>query len=274
MTQRIMYVKIIGERNTGTNFVEDIIEKNFKIGVFPGDLPDFFRVLYNAAYKYLPHSVARAIVEGDRNRRYDSRFHLQAGWKHARMPNLPKGHDRYPEGLGFIAITKNPYAWLQSLHRRPYQGVHHRAARPLSFSEFLRTPWPTVGREYAPPVYGNPVQMWNDKVRSYEVLYNYGPTLVLPYEKIIEDTGGFVHEVSLAFNLPNPNRVDFPTVSTKKDGRTTDSIVQHYLSGKWAETLSEEDVRFINQELDHDIREKFGYGLITKHPQTERRLSC
>lgn len=270
MVEAVRNIKVIGERNTGTNFVEQIIQKNFDVAIFPGDLPRRFRVFYNLAYNYLPYSTAWSLVEGDRNRRYDSRFDQQAGWKHARMPNLPQDRTRYPEGLGFIAITKNPYAWLQSLHRRPYQGVHHNVARPLSFSEFLRKPWPTVRRECGPAEYANPVQMWNDKVRSYEALREYGPALILPYESIIADIGAFVHTAARVFGLADPAQVQVPGSSTKKDGRTTEDIVRFYLSGEWATSLSAADLDFINRELDHTQREKFGYSLVEKGSSTEK----
>lgn len=264
MVHQVALVKIVGERNTGTNFVEDIIRSNFSVEICPGNLPRHITRAYRFAYKYFPYSVARRLVENDRDRRFDTLFDRYAGWKHARMPNLPKTRARYPEGLGFIAITKNPYAWLQSLYRHPYQGTHHSPAHQLSFSEFLRTPWPTVRREYGPAEYANPVQMWNDKVASYESLHSYGPALILPYEGVITDIEAFVRTVARSFDLPEPAQVQVRADSTKKDGRSTADIVQYYLSGAWADSLLPEDLDFINRELDHSLCEMFGYTLIAK----------
>jgi hypothetical protein len=263
MVQSITRIKVFGERNTGTNFIEDLVRNNLDVGICPGDLPRPLHLFYNSAYRFLPYPMAWRLVEGDRNRRFDAWFDRHAGWKHARLPNLPKGWERYPDGVGFIAVTKNPYAWLQSLHRRPYQGKIHSEANRLSFSEFLRAEWPTVEREYGPATYSNPVRMWNDKVASYDKLHAYGPTMILPYESVIEDIEGFVRTTARTFGLSEPAEVQIRTNSTKKhDTRTTDDIVKYYRSGSWAKSLTAEDLRFINDELDHSLREKFGYAKI------------
>lgn len=273
MAERINRIKIFGERNTGTNFVDGLLRDNLDIGVCPGILPKSLQRFYKAVSDTLPYSLAWHVVEHDRNCRFKNRFDELVGWKHARVPNLPKNRDGYPEGLGFIALTKDPYAWLQSLHYRPYQGKIHSTAHPLSFGEFLRTPWPTVKRECGPDEYANPVQMWNDKVASYEALHAYGPTLILPYEDIIEDIEGFMKTVCETFDLPGLERVEIRATSTKRDdGRSTEEIVRYYRSREWVKNLTADDLNYINDQLDHGLREKFGYARINV-PETAPRQS-
>ena len=263
MAERIKRIKVFGERNTGTNFIEGLLRDNLDIGVCPGILPNRLQCLYKAVSNMLPYALAWHVVEHDRNRRFEARFDEHVGWKHARLPNLPKNRDCYPDGLGFIALIKDPYAWLQSLHQRPYQGKIHSTATPLSFSDFLRTPWPTVKRECGPAEYANPVQMWNDKVASYETLHAYGPTLILPYENIIEDIEGFLKTVCHTFGLPKSGRVEIRATSTKgDDGRTTKEIVRYYRSREWVKNLAADDLNCINDQLDHGLRENFGYPRI------------
>jgi len=273
MVQRIDRIKVFGERNTGTNFVEELLRENLDIGVCPGVLSRPFQRFYKAVADTLPYSVAWHVVEYDRDHRFRARFDEHMGWKHARVPNLPKNRACYPDGLGFIALTKDPYAWLQSLHQRPYQGKIHSTANRLSFSEFLRTPWPTVKREYGPNEYANPVQIWNDKVASYEALHAHGPTLIRPYEVIIEDIEGFLKTVCRTFGLSEPAQIDIRTTSTKSDdSRSTQDIVAYYRSREWVKNLTADDLDYINDQLDHGLREKFGYSRIKRpaleHPDT------
>lgn len=260
-------IKIFGERNTGTNFVENLVRDNLAVGLCPGNLPRILQGTYNLVYRALPYPLAFRLVEGDRDRRFAAHFDRHAGWKHARTPNLPAGRSRYPDGLGFIAVVKDPYAWLLSLHRRPYQGVRHSFAAPLPFAEFLRAPWPTVGREHAPAEYPNPVRMWNDKVAAYDALHAHGPAMVVAYERVIEDIEGFVREAAATFGLEAPARVRIRSASTKKDdSRSTEDIVRHYRSRDWAKGLSAEDLAFIDAELDQALRERFGYPRLQAAP--------
>jgi hypothetical protein len=179
----VVRLKIFGERNTGTNYLEELIAANFDCDICPGNLSNARRFTYNVLHWTLPYKFARYIVEANRDRQYEKLFASELGWKHAKIPNLPRGIKSYPACTGFIALVKNPYAWLLSLHARPYQ---NEASSVLNFSEFLRAPWFTVEREHAGvPSYPNPIKVWNDKVRSYRRLSAFGPSMIIRYEDVL-----------------------------------------------------------------------------------------
>ncbi|WFE76671.1 hypothetical protein [Roseinatronobacter sp. S2] len=254
-------IKIYGERNTGTNFVEDLLAANLPLTICAGNLPSPIRKMYKLAYKVLPYDIAYRLVEDDRDRRYAQRFAAELGWKHARIPNGPEGQ-AYPDDVGFIALMKDPYAWLLSLHKRPYQSKLNNHLHRISFSEFLRAPWRTVGREHGPAEYPNPVELWNDKVSSYAQLAEHGPAMLVRYEEVIEDINGFVHRVAESFGSELPTQVSVPTKSTKNDGRSTADIVAFYKDRSWVSKLCATDIEFINSQLDHDLARRCGYQVI------------
>lgn len=74
-------VKIYGERNTGTIYLEWLLKSNLEIKI------DKSPVL---------------------------------GWKHRLVPSLADLEDEIREETLFICLVKNPYSWLLSMHKRPY----------------------------------------------------------------------------------------------------------------------------------------------------------
>ena len=147
-------IKLLGERNSGTNYLQKLIELNVDVDVLPGTAPPY-------VFRFFPKSEfacdAYFMLTGTSN----------LGWKHAIAPfgnELVRIQERYPNLL-FVTITKNPYSWLLSLHRHPY---HQRSAIG-DFEEFLQSPWPTVKRERHPNPFPNPIIMWNEKNSSYAI---------------------------------------------------------------------------------------------------------
>ncbi len=39
---KVKYVKIMGERNSGTNYLDALIRKNFDVSILPGSVPKSF----------------------------------------------------------------------------------------------------------------------------------------------------------------------------------------------------------------------------------------
>ena len=255
-------LKVFGERNTGTNFVETLLKRNVECKVVSGNLNRYYSWRFTLAKKLLSPDRAFAYVENTRDKIFTKRFALDGGWKHARTPNFPDGIDAYPEGMGLIAVTKNPYAWLLSFHRRPYLGREHTLLNPLPFSEFIRKPWQTVGRECAQSSYETPIHLWNDKVEAYFRLPKYAPTLIQQYEHIISDIPQFLSAVSTTFKSTLAVNPDIPMDSSKKDGRTTQDIIAYYRENQWRSSISDDDIAYINDNLDAQTMEKIGYKVL------------
>jgi hypothetical protein len=75
-------IKIFAERNTGSIYLEWLLNNNLKV-----DLVDFYTL----------------------------------GWKHRLAPSELEVSEQMSKELIFICLVKNPYSWLQSMHLRPYQ---------------------------------------------------------------------------------------------------------------------------------------------------------
>ena len=73
-------VKVFGERNSGTIYLEKLLVKNFKV-----DIADYFTL----------------------------------GWKHRLAPHKEE-LDKIEDDIIYLILVKNPYAWLRSMHRKPY----------------------------------------------------------------------------------------------------------------------------------------------------------
>jgi len=256
-------LKVFGERNTGTNFVEALLKRNVDCQIVSGNLSRFYSWRFTLAHKLLSPERAFTYIERARDKIYVKRFAVDGGWKHAKVPNFPDGIGAYPAGMGIIAITKNPYAWLLSLHKRPYQGTLHTRFNPLTFSEFIRAPWRTVGREYADASYKTPIHLWNDKVAAYFGLSDHAPTLIRRYEDVIMDMPQFLSTVSATFGTPLLETTDIPAGSSKKDGRTTAEIIAYYRDSQWRSSISDEDMAFINAQLDSKTMNEIGYSILS-----------
>lgn len=69
------------------------------------------------------------------------------GWKHACAPSWKQIHSiyaPYARSCLFVVTGKNPYAFLLSLHKRPY---HHWTLRSKTFQDFVKSPFRVLGRE-------------------------------------------------------------------------------------------------------------------------------
>jgi hypothetical protein len=247
-------VKIYGERNTGTNYLSALLEKNLDVDLLPGVVP--FAV-----------DVVQAIVPGHEAVKtlYTSltmRRHL--GWKHMLV-----GSARHLEACRsqtspvlFVTLTKNPYSWLLSLHRRPHNHAAYEK-HPPDWDTFLRSPWPAIGRDATPGPFRNPVDLWNRKNAGYRVLARELDVVTLRYEDLVMDPGSAVEEVARRLGMSDAG-ISFENVaeSTKGDEQDFDSYRSYYGEDRWKDQLDASSLEFIEDQLDQDLRKHFGYERI------------
>ena len=111
-------IKVFGERHSGTNAIGYFAGKNF-----------------NLQFK-----------------RYDF-----LGWKHRLAPERTEWSKFGVENCLFIFCLRNPYSWLQAMHKEPYY-EHYPKIKELSFEDFLK---------FSIEDYENSIAMWNKKNLSY-----------------------------------------------------------------------------------------------------------
>lgn len=250
MQRRLL--KIYGERNTGTNYLSELIRLNLNVELLAGIAPEYVQ----AIQKVLPGN------ELIRDLYFYFTFSRNLGWKHSlvKSPDILKKIGIVSPDIGFVTITKNPYSWLLSLYNKPY---HQKLKSKLSFEEFLSTKWKTVGRENGPMEYLNPVELWNKKNASYIALSSEFKTLNLKYENILSNPKEVISLISSKFDL-DVNVGGFVNViqSTKESDKNYSHYQAYYLSEAWREKLSECMTSIINQSLDDNVMNYYSYQRI------------
>lgn len=246
-------LKTYGERNTNTNYLWELVERNLDVVQVPGTVPPRVRWLQDT----LP---GRELV---RDVYFARTFAENLGWKHACVPP-PETLERYAgyrDDVAFVTITKNPYSWLLSLHRRPY---HQYYRRKPGLIDFLQRPWRTIGRDRLKGPLKNPIELWNEKNRSYFNLDD-ARTLRLTTESTFVDPAKVIEEISQQLGIARKAEVfvGYEQPTKEQDaGKDTAYYQRYYLDEAWRTELSEEAVRLINASVDRELMERFGYSLI------------
>ncbi len=246
----VTLVKIYGERNTGTSYLLTLLLRNLEIDCQPGGFPRRLRRLF-------PRS------ERARDWYFRATERNNLGWKHAAVPRPETLLRARPDSkrLLFLTLTKNPYAWLLSLHRRPYH-ARHRFDR---LEDFLSERWQTVGRENGPESYRNPIAMWNAKNSGYLALADYATTHHCRYEDLIVDPTRFLDAFCETHGITSrihPFQNVHEATKRSDRGRTFDDYRDYYMNERWRDELSDECIARINADLDAEVMRRFGYSLI------------
>lgn len=240
-----VYLKVLGERNSGTNYADELLALNFEVVLLRGTIP-----------RYLNRIFFQSEIGRDAYFGITERFNL--GWKHALAPS-PELLQRASCQPHFVSVAKNPYAWLLSMYRRPYHGMH----APASFDEFLVTPWPTVRRERHPGPFASPIEMWNEKNKSYIDLSRYASSLAFSYESFLEEPMELLEQIKEKFGLSR-RLLAFKNIekATKGDSRSFDYYKDYYLNQRWLEKLRRSNVDAISAKVDPRVMAYFGYEIL------------
>lgn len=244
-TRNMKKIKIYGERNTGTNYLTNLVDKNFLVNQLQGVVPNtkFWTFSERTINLYFFFTKKKNL-----------------GWKHSSviLPLIQNYSDI--EHIYFITLTKNPYTYLLSLYKHPY---HYIGTKPSSFSEFIRSKWTTQYRDfYKNKFFENPIYMWNYKNRTYLNLMKKFPTQTynLTYESLLKDYKLELNKIQKLFHLEyKTEEVSNYTHSTKEKNKSHTDYQNYYLNEAWKKELTDEDIDYINKHLDMDIMHSFGY---------------
>ncbi|MBI3926773.1 MAG: hypothetical protein HY319_14630 [Armatimonadetes bacterium] len=232
-------LKLYGERNSGTRYLERLLRRNLRVRLLPGTVPRLLDSL----------SLGNEWVK---DLYFRKTFGRNLGWKHMLVPEA----DWLPGDTFFVCLTKDPYSWLLSLYRRP----HHARRRYSSFQAFLAAPWESVGRENSPPCFANPMDLWNQKTASYLRLARARPTLLVTYEELLADPPAVVARIGeLSEGRPRSGPFRNISRSTKAGGRDYAFCRDYYLDRRWARELEPGALLLINEHLDAGLMARLGY---------------
>jgi hypothetical protein len=244
-------IKIYGERNTGSNYLQQLIKNNLNVYILQGTAPYGIRRIQ----RFLPGKEWLIDLY------FSLTFSNNLGWKHSLVKDITelKKYEIIKKIL-FITLTKNPYSWLISLYRRPY---HQYYSGKPDFEKFLNSTWKTVKRENAQKVFSNPIELWNKKNRSYITLKQNFPTINLRYEDILKNPEEITERIKNKFNL-NMKKDEFYNIieSTKKDQTNYFFYKKYYLNEEWKKNLSNNCIKIINENIDKDLLDYYNYKII------------
>ncbi|MCT4555900.1 MAG: hypothetical protein N4A53_14525 [Pelagimonas sp.] len=258
---RITTIKIYGERNTGTNYITRLLERNYDLRLLPGDVP---RPFWNKRAIGLLRRIHRPWGLIVNNRTADAwflnNFNGSLGWKHS-LPPVDRIAQIAGPDLGIVGLTKNPYSWLLSMYRRPYQNF----APAESFEAFVTAPYPTVPRELMTEQGLTPVQLWCAKARGYLALQKALPqqVAVLRYEDFLADEDAVLSRLETDWSLAPKGARQQVSESAKGDKQGYSDYQRYYLEEEWRAKLSDEAVQAITAQLDPDVMAAIGYKALT-----------
>ncbi len=245
-------IKIYGERNTNTNYLERLIHLNLDVVQLPSVVPRYVKTIQ----KILPGK------EWLRDFYFSRSYEHNLGWKHACVKPAEelRHHGILKREICFISLTKNPYSWLLSLHRKPYSH-RHKGGKP-DFETFLRSPWKTVARDNCGELLESPVALWNLKNNSYLQLADLNG-LNMTTESSVQDPAGVIERISDHFSIDRCSDRFFNYEKSTKDASKDFAFYQDYYSNeRWRDKLSVEAISIISAALDKNLMSHFGYEVL------------
>lgn len=244
-------IKIYGERNTNTNYLSKLIELNLQAQEIQGVVPPYIMKIQ----ELLPGN------EFIRDLYFHFTFPQNLGWKHTAVKPTHKleRYKLYNDNLTFLTITKNPYSWLLSLYRNPY---HQYYDEKPSFEVFLQTEWKTIARDGVQGNLVNPIELWNIKNRSYLQL-DQSKALNITTESIFNNASHIIKNISKQFSIERKDTsfINYER-STKNNTKDSNYYRDYYLLEKWKEELTPEAIKIINNSLDKELAQSFGYKIL------------
>jgi hypothetical protein len=246
--ETVAKIKLYGERNTGTTWLRQLITLNLEVETYPGAMPEWVRRVQN-------------VVPGTdwvRDLWFRMRGDTIFGWKHQLVDPSRMGfvERALEQRVGFVCLVKHPAAWVMSLHRRPYD--HHWG--PVGdLDAFVKSPWYTVDREHASPVYPDPISMWNAKCRAYLTLAERLPTMLVRYEDLVADPMDRIDDIAGRFGIKKRSGFRNQESSTKRDDRKFEDYRDYYARERWREELPSRIADEITARVDDTLLQTLGY---------------
>lgn len=256
----LRFVKIYGERNSGTTYLAELIEANFRSELLAGVKRTPTAVLRRAVAAY-PEPLRAAKLESLIDADIAETLQHNFGWKHSAPPLdiIRRQSHRAGQAL-FIVVVRHPYSWVESMYRNPY---HDLLPRSQSVSAFLRREWKLVERDnLGHQTLANPLDLWNRKMAAFFALDDL-PLMVLRlrHEEFFEDFDTAMGR--LAAHLPR--RSTGPWVQIESGTKDPTQSYRAYAAKARAEQpgagLGPDDLAFINKHIDRDLVAKLGYEL-------------
>jgi len=246
---QIREIQIIGERCSGTCYIGNLLKINLddvRVGQSGGsDGWPFSHKHFHAwwGFPYKPN-IYRKIVAP-----YDSTI--------VNFDDLEDRHNFVPyKKTLFVYIVRNPYDWIRSF----YHWQHAAKKRIREFSSFIRKPWVSNT-----PLDHHPLKRRSFKdifeLRSMRLLSDSSlirhkrDCYIVRYETLKEDYEGVIKEIATLFNLKVKDPIS--NYNNYKYMKNVKYVEKEYFS------FHQNDLDYINHQINWDIEKFFGYSKIT-----------
>ena len=258
----LRYVKVFGERNTGTNFLNQLIRKNSNFNVLEhqsnqSSLNKLNLVLPELKTKQYSESLRRLILDRLIDQQRKDEFNLNYGWKHS-MVHMPElSYSARFENTLFIFLIRNPWRFVSALHKRPYN-LNPRPRGDLL--HFIDSTFIANERDgFKRAIVFNPVDLWNLKVESYYQCHGtLKSSLICFYENVVQSPQCFLESLR-PFGLINQD-IALPIESTKKEEKSFYDYQNEAFIYNPREELGDEVYLKILGKLDKDTLQKTIYS--------------
>ena len=208
---KINSIKVFGEQHTGTNAIGYFVGKNFNL-------------------KFLHYDFL--------------------GWKHRLAPKKDEWSKFDVQNCLFIFCIRNPYSWIQAMHREPYYD-HYPKIKDLSLQEFV---------QFSIEDYENCIEMWNQKNDSYFRMSNEVPnSIIVNVEDFHADQNTFHKNLADLLNsqdLPLIKMNDYVNGRGRHEKKDIASSLE-------VPELDKSVVKIINSFLSLETMKKCNYKLLT-----------
>lgn len=244
-------VKIFGERNTGTNVLDILIQRNSRSCLLPSTEYHIDREAATQAW-----SLATEDREEKIDAVYDGVSDLLA-WKHC-ATDFPDA--KAFKGALVLFTVRHPVSWLVALFRRPY---HLLGSNPPTLAEFLDFQWRTARRERLSCTALRPIDLYNRKIASYLAFSASLAQAGVPHR--------FVRQEDLALSqyrtfkaitpdLLKPRGLFLPVVrSSKTGGKSLLAHKKYYAAQSWKKEIAGIE-EAVNEQVDWGPLARFGYA--------------
>lgn len=256
-------LKIYGERNTGTNYLTSLFERNLRARILAGrvDDRDVLTQLTRRLHRFMP-ALTHSLHEAARDRFFEATFPQNLGWKHMN-PDIERIGPEALAAVRFLMVVKNPYSWLLSLYQRPY----HIGAKDVCFEDFLNRHLGVMQkRENIGPDPLSPVEVWNFKMRGYQALLAAAPhAMIVRYEDFLTDEFAALGRVARALEVPLRETYEPADAGIKQRDHdvTQKDYADYYLNERWRGKLTARALQKINATLDPALVTQLGYQMIS-----------
>lgn len=234
----ITQVQFLGERCSGTNYLQTLIVRNFNFD------PPYFAF----SSKHFPFWLEGKWFQSTAQGQEGSRFY------------------RKNDQCIFIVIFRNPYDWLHSFCEKPYHTSDaFKKSVKKDFSRFIRATWDAEpDRQYIEcnpedgSAFKNVMQLRTARIRNMlaigEIVKN---VYYVQYEMVRDYPEEVIAEIANIFGITPAD----PFIPVTEHYKARHVISDTFVPKEYPE-ISKEDLRHINKHLDLELEKRIGYELM------------